>query len=223
MTGKRKKTGICALCASNGLVTKEHVPPKNLFLKPRPRNTLTVGLCAHCNHSFHLDDEYFRIYVAAVASPGTALWRLWKEKVVGSSFRRGGGLKARLSDDRDLIVKHHQSQPLKTYNGQKIPNELLPRVQPFDANRINSVVTKIVRCLHFHHQRTPLGPQSQIDVDIAPISNETWRKTLMGRSGEVGLNNEFVYRFDNLASGMTVWVLLFYERHAFTVYVQPSD
>src|SRR5262245_50842295 len=117
---KQKKMGQCALCGGGTLpVTREHVPPKNLFLAPRPRNTITVPVCKLCNHGYHLDDEYFRVYVAAGAEPGTRQWRLWKQKVVGSSFVRGGGLKGRLNDDHATVVHHHHHvEPMRTFDDQ---------------------------------------------------------------------------------------------------------
>jgi len=73
---KMPKVGRCALCGETRPVTREHVPPKGLFLPPRPRNTITVPVCGPCNHGYHLDDEYFRTFVAALAEPKTTLWRL---------------------------------------------------------------------------------------------------------------------------------------------------
>lgn len=99
----RKRLGVCAICGADGEVNREHVPPRNLFLKPRPTNTITVDLCPSCNHGYHLDDEYFRVYVAADAQPGTRLMELWKKKVVDSSFARSGGLKGALKDERGHV------------------------------------------------------------------------------------------------------------------------
>lgn len=218
MMSKRKrkqKTGICALCGTTGTVTREHVPPKNLFLKPRPTNTITTDLCEKCNHSFHLDDEYFRVFIAAGAQPGTKLWQLWDKKVVGSSFTRSGGLKGRLNDDHQLLRQHAESHPLWLYNGGIAPKEWLPIVQPFDTDRVNAVVEKIVRCLYFHHFGAPL--EVVVKVDPSPLSDETWRQTFDNRSGEVGHNKEFVYRFQHNEYNKTIWRLIFYEHHAFTV------
>ena len=138
------------MCANVGEVNREHVPPKNLFLKPRPTNTITVDLCVTCNHGYHLDDEYFRVYIAAGATPGTKLMDLWTQKVVGSSFVRGGGLKGRLNHDYELLQEHARNEPLQLYDGGTVPTELMPLVQGFDAARINAVVDKITRCLHMH-------------------------------------------------------------------------
>jgi len=78
------------------------------------------------------------------------LCRLWKEKVVGSSFVRGGGLKGRLNDDQDKVFRHHITvEPLRTIDDKVLGDEWLSLVLPFSASRIIAVVGKIVRCLHF--------------------------------------------------------------------------
>ena len=93
-------------------------------------------MCERCNYGYHLDDEYFRVYVASGAEPGTRQRRLWKEKVVGSSFARGEGLKGRLNDDRRLVVQHHQNvEPLRTFEDQVVNERLLPQIHAFDALR----------------------------------------------------------------------------------------
>jgi hypothetical protein len=42
----------------------DHVPPKNLFGKPRPSTLVTVPSCLECNRGASGDDEYFRTMVA---------------------------------------------------------------------------------------------------------------------------------------------------------------
>lgn len=214
--------GECALCGEFHPVTREHVPPRNLFLAPRPRNTITVPVCEGCNHCYHLDDEYFRVYVAAGAEPGTRLWRLWKEKVVGSSFSRSGGLKGRLNDDRALLQKHHKREPLRTFDDEVVADELVPFAQPFDASRINAVVEKIVRCLHFSRSGTPLLSRARLTVDVAPLTSADERNLYDRRTGCVGHNDEFVYRHEALNDVASRWLLGFYRLHAFTVHVNAS-
>lgn len=196
------------------------MPPRNLFLDPRPANTITVDVCPSCNHDYHLDDEYFRVYVAAGARSGTRLMELWKKKVVNSSFARGGGLKGRLKDERENVQEYARQNPLQLFGGGNLPPVLLPLVQGFDASRIVRVVEKIVRCLHLHHVGSVLA--GNLDVDVAPLSKRQWQEVFEERSGEVGHQNEFVYRFNTSESGAEIWRLIFYEHHAFTVRVRPA-
>jgi len=50
LMGKRKnKIGICVYCGKKLPLTKDHIPPKNLYSKPRPSNLITVPCCEKCN------------------------------------------------------------------------------------------------------------------------------------------------------------------------------
>lgn len=219
---RQKRKGKCALCGEDHPVTREHVPPKNLFLAPRPRNTITVPVCEGCNHGYHLDDEYFRVYVAAGAEPGSRLWRLWKQKVVGSSFARSGGLKRRLNDDRAFLQEHHKREPIRTFDDEVVADELVPFAQPFDASRINAVVGKIVRCLYFSRTGTPLVSGACLTVDVAPLASVDEENLYDRPSGYVGHNDEFVYRHEALDAAASRWLLGFYRLHTFTIHVNAG-
>jgi hypothetical protein len=58
---KKRKFGMCVFCGSETCLTKDHVPPKSLFPKPRPDNLITVYSCDNCNLGTAKDDEYFRL------------------------------------------------------------------------------------------------------------------------------------------------------------------
>ena len=42
-------------------MTKDHIPPKSLFAKPRPNNLITVPCCLDCNQRWTMHDEYFKL------------------------------------------------------------------------------------------------------------------------------------------------------------------
>jgi hypothetical protein len=54
----------CAYCGDCRELTKDHVPPRSLFSKPRPA-LMTVPCCNPCNKGFQQDDEYFQLMVKA--------------------------------------------------------------------------------------------------------------------------------------------------------------
>jgi hypothetical protein len=61
---KPPKTGECIYCGRVRPITEDHVPPRNLFAKPRPGNLVKVPSCYQChseNKQAALDDEYFRL------------------------------------------------------------------------------------------------------------------------------------------------------------------
>ena len=62
------REGACIYCGVVGTLTKDHVPPRNLFPKPH-LGLITVPSCAGCNGSFKLDDEYFRLAITTGVDP----------------------------------------------------------------------------------------------------------------------------------------------------------
>ena len=49
----------CIYCGNTEDLTKDHIPPKTLFPKPRPSNLITVPCCKNCNGSFSLEKDLF--------------------------------------------------------------------------------------------------------------------------------------------------------------------
>lgn len=59
----QKMKELCVYCGSEAN-TRDHIPPKRIFSKPRPNILLTVLSCRKCNSSFQLDDEYFDVMLS---------------------------------------------------------------------------------------------------------------------------------------------------------------
>jgi hypothetical protein len=55
----------CIYCGSTTEPTRDHVPPRAVFPKPRPKNLLTVPACRACNSAAAADDEYFAAVLRA--------------------------------------------------------------------------------------------------------------------------------------------------------------
>ena len=80
-------TDKCVYCGRGGKLTRDHIPPKNLFAKPRPK-LITVPCCDPCNATASKDDEYFRQVLVMRADIGDhpevkkvlpALYRSWQK------------------------------------------------------------------------------------------------------------------------------------------------
>lgn len=84
---------ICYLCGSVQNLTKDHIPPKNLFPSPKPTDLITVWCCKTCNEKFSLIDESFRVFTSSVINRSKSGARIWDEKVMQSSFKRSPKLK----------------------------------------------------------------------------------------------------------------------------------
>ena len=78
----------CYLCGSMENLTRDHVPPKGLFPPPLPTDLITLPCCDKCHKPLSLDDEAFRIWVAAAAVKSEAGRWIWENQVLGSSLKR---------------------------------------------------------------------------------------------------------------------------------------
>lgn len=83
----------CYLCDSTDNITKDHIPPKNLFPSPKPTNLITVWCCKKCNEKFSLIDESFRVFTSSVINRSRSGEWVWSNKVMDSSFKRSPKLK----------------------------------------------------------------------------------------------------------------------------------
>jgi hypothetical protein len=148
MTRKAKKRDrLCTYCQTAVATTADHVPPKNLFPKPRPTTLISVPCCEPCNRSVSKDDEYFRATLisrhdipqsSAVSELMDAVYRgLAREEASG--FR-----KAFLDATSEVEI----TTPAGLYIGRGIQ---------FDANydRLEAVAERMVRGLYFTEAGKP--------------------------------------------------------------------
>jgi hypothetical protein len=127
---RSQKIGECVYCGRVRPLTRDDVPPKNLFPEPRPSNLITVPSCRECNQSFMLDDEYFRLVIADASNP----------KVSPENFDHLLKAKQKL-----LGPKKFRSAKGLLLNRMDRSNGLLA----VDRHRVERVLERIVRGLFF--------------------------------------------------------------------------
>lgn len=206
--------GICVFCNKRPAVTKDHIPPKGIFLKPRPSNLIRVPACEECNTGSSDLDERFMVYLALhVGGSG----------VQAEEFFRKGALKI-LNQNRKLRKEilskmkpvYLQSRDGIIYGpGYKVV---------WDSKAHSAVVEKIIRGLYYHHFNEILGESADIKVhwyrrltlEMAEMSKE-WDVRNFGK-GEV------VYRYRRAIDGPlhSVWIFQFYGAHWAGGYTTPK-
>lgn len=155
---KRKKgeqrTGECAYCGAVGPVTRDHVPPENLFPEPLPKNLITVPACNTCNGSFKLDDEYFRLAVTA-GIDGEAYPRELAHSI--AAIKKLADPKKRPFARRMLAAQHlvEVKTPAGIHLGHA-PGQIV------DGDRVLKTVKRTVRGLYFHHVGRRLPAEHEI-------------------------------------------------------------
>jgi hypothetical protein len=149
---------LCIYCQTTEADTVDHIPPKCLFGKPRPKGLITVPACSVCNLSASPDDEYFKLFMAmrranesnpfAVALAPSVARALKNPKAPG--FAAMVKANCRVVDDPDT--------------GGKKPQIYV------DNDRLGRVASRVVRGLHYHE----CGAVLPIDFHMLAAPDTSW-------------------------------------------------
>ena len=205
-----RDSDICVICGQRSATTKEHIPPKGIFLE-RPEQFLTVPSCPQCNHDTKLDDEYFRqvLSAASFTDEGQAVW---KQKVA-VKFPETPATQAGL---RSQLIRFPVDAP--GLGSVEVP-ALLAK-----ANRINTVVDKMVRGLYWFHSANLLPPEIPVQVGMLNVTElaeyfddperlRVFRKAQLGLYRDPEVMRTFFYNGAIGPEG-SMWYLFFYRQNA---------
>jgi hypothetical protein len=212
----RQQLDPCIYCGSLEEGTRDHVPPRCLFPRPRPLDTVTVPACRSCNQSYQLDDEHFAVAMGAqcyAEDPEAA--RVWTS-IIRPLLARSPGLRTMLSQQ---II----DGPVQTPAGIVLPDRIAIR---FSAPRIVRVVRRIVRGLLWHHYRHVPASNIELVVFQEQIVHPEVADTLNTRTVLSGVGDTiFRYRHGvaSDAPDTSVWALQFYAQTQFIIIVQGES
>ncbi len=224
---RRRAPAACTYCGSPNPTSFDHVPPRNLFGKPRPGNLVTVPSCETCNVGASQDDEYFRLMIAlrhdldhpdASAAIDAALRSLARPEARG--LRAG-------------LLHSSRAAVLRTRNGL-----IVGRTDVYfpDVDRLCRVVCRITRGLFFHETGRRLPDRYQVTAHLAPeVERPSTARALEAfRTMVAELENNpprFIgkrvlsYRWGTAAEdpNASVWLLVFYRRVLFMCFTTPPE
>jgi len=73
----------CVYCGGTADTTRDHVPPRSLFLEPLPKQLITVPACSDCNGGFGELDTAFQEWLGFSLGVATSdRSRYWTEKLL---------------------------------------------------------------------------------------------------------------------------------------------
>lgn len=209
---------ICAYCGTpNDLkIEDDHVPPKNLFPKPRSNkhNLITVPSCNECHSGTSKDDEYFRIKLCLRNDVGSNLSARANWDSIFRSLKRKDATGLQKSFFSDL---HNIN--MKTASGLYAGKGLMYDV---DLNRICKVMERTVRGLYFAELKKPLGLNNEahvyFDEELEQCARENFHviETILNifatKEPKVIGNNIFLYHHQIMDENpiYSVWVGIFY-------------
>lgn len=210
----------CYLCGSTEKLTREHVPPRGLFPKPKPDNLLTIPCCLRCNNKASRDVEYFRLAASALINKNPQGIRTWR-RVVGSTISSG-----RIKDLIEVLRKRAKPTRLRTASGTVEAMEF-----GFDADRINRILVSITR--GFLTLWSPEIDNSKLDFEIVHMHQfkleaiATFVRSEVGRMFLPYAVGDGVYRHwrgqvtDDYRHGL--WIHVFYDAASWLVKHSPGD
>ena len=204
--GQRKRNRACAFCGKPA-TTRDHVPPKGVFPKPRPTDLITVPACAVCNAGSKLDDEYFQWVVTVGTEGNDAAMEIIKKRI-GPKFQRRPALLKEIMEGATFVDVVSEGG---IFLGEK------PAFH-YDGPRVKAVIEKIVQGLYYFHFGVRLSSLGIVDDYILnPIFNETAKEAICSLPlNEIG-GGIFSYRYYRNEEDYTksFWLLMFFRRMLF--------
>jgi hypothetical protein len=200
-----KEEQICVLCGKEKATTKDHVPPKGIFPRPRPNDLIKVPACFKCNNFDASNDEIFRVYLSihvGVDKPSSkALWE-------NHAFKS---------------IKHNRRLQRTLINGMKpvyvrSPSGIFVGKETgvlWDSKAHDTVINRTVRGLYFYHYSEILPPESLIKVNWHQVLTKEMEEMSRGWKEYSIANGDFQYRYGRVEEfpGKSLWLFQFYEKH----------
>jgi hypothetical protein len=207
----RNAEKLCSICGVREATTRDHIPPKAIFPKPRP-TLITVPACQKCNLGSSRDDENFRNYLSLHVGAGDAPRSFLFRRALSSLERSPRALGEVLQSSQEV----HAFSPSGLYLGTAI--RALWNSKAHDA-----VVERCVRGLYFHHFGAVLGEKAVVRVQW--LRRSPFVPEVMDQLSLVVVKKgQFAYRFGRSPEKprVSVWVFNFYDRHFASGYTVPS-
>jgi len=204
------KDADCYLCGKPA-TTSDHIPPRGMFPKPRPNNLVTVPACYDCNNKTKLDDEYFRLVVAATSGDSPQSINLAKQRIL-----------PRVSDTPGLMANFLGNVQWEDFYSK---GGIYLGRQPwcsYERPRIQIIIDKIIRGLFLFHTGQRL-PNSFVVDDFVhnPEFEEASQRAIVSLPlYRIGDGSVFSYRYGRLNDSCqfeTGWFLMFYDDSSFFV------
>lgn len=89
MNSAERHCYLCGVVVDEKSKTRDHVPPKGLFLKPLPSNLITVPCCEGCNNGKSNEEEFFRLIATIGLNKSAEADALYRQRVLPRTLERG--------------------------------------------------------------------------------------------------------------------------------------
>jgi hypothetical protein len=208
--------------------TKDHIPPKGLFPKPRPSSLITVPTCSSCNNSYSKDDEYLRDVLS------------FREELSDNPFitQLNKAIPRRFDPSRSegyfkYIHGRMGEESVKTKSGIYLG---VKTTFYEDLSRIQRVLERVTKGLYRHCTGNKLAEgfdalvytqEYFLSLEQEPEKNFRYifQNSLADQEWVTVVPSGFDYKFKALANpGYTLWMLRFYLKYyGFAVTLKEAE
>ena len=135
---------VCAICGEREGNTRDHVPPKSIFPRPRPGNLVTVPACAECNNGASDYDDLFKVFLSMQAAGNSEIARrLFQERTV-RTLERNQALLSEIRKESRAVEVVSSRGATETRTGVL-----------WNSQAHHSVIERTIRGLYYHHSGYP--------------------------------------------------------------------
>lgn len=200
-----RKPEVCAMCGGEA-TTDDHIPPKNLYPKPRRPNLQlhTVPACKSCNNGASADDEEFKMIVGISVGDVQP-----NQDALVLSLRSTMAENGRL----DRVIRSGKSTPKVDYR----PSAPGSVAISFESASYVRVVERMIRGLYWREKMHPLGLGASVQVidpkKLSPDLVDLFKDLLPSLSPKLLNDDTFCYKVGFLIDGSSVWGLQMFGRH----------
>lgn len=220
----------CVYCGSKEKLTHDHIPPKNLFPRPRPSNLITVPSCRNCNNTISEDDSYFRDMVIMRHDAGDhPEAKKVFNKSVFKSLKRSQSKRY-----TQRLINSIYDVSLYTEAGIYVGRR--GAYNP-DYDRLYRVTSRVIKGLYWFNQGVALPDYCLVKCyNDSELDNITHQDTLdrfvnlygpiMREPANENIGNgvfEYWFRSATDVDHTTAWVLRFYESVVFCCFTRPLE
>lgn len=197
----------CIYCGKKAASTKDHVPPKSFFPKPRPTNLITVPSCEKCNRNYGKDDERVRNIITSIDTTEVhpAIQQQIAKKRERSYSRTEGW-----SNVQHLLAS------IRIADCYSVSGAYLGKAPAFDLDQeiIDRFIERMMRALLFYEngiEYTELQIKWKKSLDIKEVPSELRSFLLNGQVKAIG-DGVFTYvGYYIPGSANSLWLMNFYE------------
>ncbi len=140
-----RQNKICYICGKPGAKTKDHIPPKNIYLKHLRSigdDLITVPAHEECNGKYSKDDEHFRFFLSI---PG--YWNSEHARELWDNEIYRGLQKPEAKKFKKYIISLMEPIELKSPSGIYLGDSAMIKI---DSIRIENVIERIARGVFYH-------------------------------------------------------------------------